>query len=83
MKPVADYDLAIVGASFAGLPTSVSDISGAQLDTATLMRFIAQDKKVQKGALSFILTRGIGEAFVSHDVPPSAVHDFLVKTVDA
>ncbi len=66
-----------------GLPTSVSDISGAHLDTATLMRFIAQDKKVQKGALSFILTRGIGEAFVSHDVPPSAVHDFLVKTVDA
>lgn len=66
-----------------GLPTGVGDIPGARLDTATLMRFIAQDKKVQKGALSFILTRGIGKAFLAHDVPPGAVEDFLLKTVDA
>lgn len=67
----------------AGLPTSVADIEGDALDTPTLLRFISQDKKVQRGALTFILTRGIGEAFVSNDVPPSAVEDFLRQTLEA
>ncbi len=66
-----------------GLPTSVADIEGDTLDTPTLLRFISQDKKVQRGALTFILTRGIGEAFVSNDVPPSAVEDFLRQTLKA
>lgn len=66
-----------------GLPTSVADIEGDALDTPTLLRFIGQDKKVQRGALTFILTRGIGEAFVSNDVPPSAVEDFLRQTLKA
>lgn len=66
-----------------GLPTSVADIEGDALDTPTLLRFISQDKKVQRGALTFILTRGIGEAFVSNDVPPSAVEDFLRQTLKA
>jgi 3-dehydroquinate synthase len=67
----------------AGLPTSVADIEGDALDTPTLLRFIGQDKKVQRGALTFILTRSIGEAFVSNDVPPSAVEDFLRQTLKA
>lgn len=65
-----------------GLPTSVAEIAGEKLDAPTLLRFIGQDKKVQRGALTFILTRGIGEAFVSNDVPPSAVEDFLRQTLD-
>ncbi len=65
-----------------GLPTSVGDIAGDAPDTATLLRFIGQDKKVQRGTLTFILTRGIGEAFVSNDVPSSAVEDFLRQTLE-
>lgn len=65
-----------------GLPTSVGDIAGDALDTATLLRFIGQDKKVQRGTLTFILTRGIGEAFVSNDVPSSAVEEFLRQTLE-
>lgn len=64
-----------------GLPTTVADIPGDKLNTETLLRFIAQDKKVSKGALTFILTQGIGKAFISDDVPPSAVEDFLRQTV--
>ena len=60
-----------------GLPTHVDHIPGDALDTQTLMGFIAQDKKVQRGALTFILTNGIGKSFVSKDVPPSAVEEFL------
>lgn len=64
-----------------GLPTHPSDISGEHLDAETLMKFIAQDKKVQRGAFTFILTNGIGSAFVSNDVPPSAVQDFLQQAL--
>ncbi|MEP4432129.1 MAG: 3-dehydroquinate synthase, partial [Hyphomicrobiales bacterium] len=64
-----------------GLPTQVSDIPGEPLNAEMLLEFIAQDKKVQRGALTFILTKGIGEAFVSNDVPPSAVQDFLEQSL--
>ena len=38
---------------------------------------IAQDKKVSRGALTFILTRGIGQSFIARDVPASEVLSFL------
>lgn len=60
-----------------GLPTRISDISGEMPDAETLMHHIAQDKKVKQGALTFILTRGIGEAFVADDVPGEKVKTFL------
>ncbi|MEO0636618.1 MAG: 3-dehydroquinate synthase [Pseudomonadota bacterium] len=61
----------------AGLPTRLSQIPGDTPDADTLMQFIAQDKKVLRGALTFILTRGIGQAFVAKDVPSSEVQAFL------
>lgn len=60
-----------------GLPTRISDVPGALPDTDGLMALIAQDKKVSRGALTFILVRGIGEAFVAKDVDPDAVRAFL------
>ena len=38
---------------------------------------IAQDKKVRRGALTFILARGIGRSFVAPDVDPADVRAFL------
>ena len=46
-----------------------------------LLDFIAQDKKVSRGALTFILTRGIGQAFIAKDVPASEVLSFLRRTI--
>ncbi|MEP0940684.1 MAG: 3-dehydroquinate synthase [Rhizobiaceae bacterium] len=60
-----------------GLPTRLEDIPGSALQLDQLMDAIAQDKKVQRGALTFILTRGIGESFVAKDVPSSEVKAFL------
>ena len=58
----------------AGLPTALAEIPGAPLPpTATLMDAIAQDKKVVRGALTFILTRGIGKAFIERNVDAAAV----------
>jgi 3-dehydroquinate synthase len=38
---------------------------------------MAQDKKVVDGQLRFILARGIGEAFVTGNVPADAVRGVL------
>ncbi len=61
----------------AGLPTRLSHISGSVGSTAALMAAIGQDKKVSRGALTFILTEGIGKAFIKNNVEPSLVATFL------
>ena len=60
-----------------GLPWRMADIAGDLPDPEALLSFIAQDKKVSRGALTFILTRGIGQAFIARDVPASEVLSFL------
>lgn len=61
----------------AGLPTTLADIPGDLPPTDVLMDAIAQDKKVSRGALTFILTRGIGQAFVEKNVDATAVRAFI------
>ncbi|MCP4317347.1 MAG: 3-dehydroquinate synthase [Hyphomicrobiales bacterium] len=60
-----------------GLPTKLSDIDGDLPTPDILMQHIAQDKKVKRGELTFILTRGIGQSFIADDVPSSEVLGFL------
>ena len=43
------------------------------------MDLMAQDKKVKRGKLTFILTRGIGAAFVAPDVDSVAVRTFIAE----
>ncbi len=66
----------------AGLPTTLADIPGEPMDIETLMTAIAQDKKVERGALTFILTRGIGESFIEKQVDPAAVRAFLEEQLN-
>ncbi len=61
----------------AGLPTTLSDIPGELASTDKLMHHITQDKKVTRGRLNFILTRGIGKAFIANDVEPGEIATFL------
>lgn len=61
----------------AGLPTRVRDVAGEIPGVETLMHHIAQDKKVERGKLTFILARAIGDAFVARDIPTSEVTAFL------
>lgn len=60
-----------------GLPVEMSEIPGQLPPAETLMDIIAQDKKVSRGQLTFILTNGVGEAFVEKGVAPETVHAFL------
>ena len=62
-----------------GLPTRMADIPGEPMVADALMQSIAQDKKVSRGQLTFILLNGIGSAFVAHDVPPGEVAEFLAE----
>jgi 3-dehydroquinate synthase len=64
-----------------GLPTHLQDIAGfAQeglADADALMALMAQDKKVKRGRLTFILLQAVGRAVVANDVEPALVRDFL------
>jgi 3-dehydroquinate synthase len=60
-----------------GLPTRLADIPGPLPPTPVLLDAIAQDKKVVRGALTFILTRGIGQAFIERNVDAAAVSAYL------
>ncbi|WP_456620044.1 MULTISPECIES: 3-dehydroquinate synthase [unclassified Bradyrhizobium] len=65
----------------AGLPTRLQDIAGfAQeglSDADALMALMAQDKKVKRGKLTFILLEAVGRAVIAKDVEPAPVRDFL------
>ncbi|MDU6376984.1 MAG: 3-dehydroquinate synthase, partial [Bradyrhizobium sp.] len=64
-----------------GLPTHLQDIAGfAQEgigDADRLLALMAQDKKVKRGKLTFILMEAIGRAVIAKDVDPARVRDFL------
>ena len=59
-----------------GLPVSMKEIAGLP-SADVLMSYIAQDKKVSRGALTFILTRGLGRSFIAKDVNAADVQAFL------
>ena len=60
-----------------GLPTRIHDIPGWRDDADSVLDAMFQDKKVEKGALTFILARGVGRSFVAKGVDVDAVRGFL------
>jgi 3-dehydroquinate synthase len=77
LLPMADAQRVIRHLAEVGLPTRIKDIPGPQLSVEQLLDLIAQDKKVKRGTLTFILVRGIGEAFIEAGVDPREVRTFL------
>ncbi|MGE0697587.1 MAG: 3-dehydroquinate synthase [Hyphomicrobiaceae bacterium] len=68
--------------SAAGLPTRVSQIAGPVRPAAgVLVGLMSQDKKVRAGRLTFILVRGIGEAFITRDVDLDRLTAFMEREV--
>jgi 3-dehydroquinate synthase len=66
-----------------GLPTRLQDIAGFTQeglgDADSLLALMAQDKKVKRGKLTFILLEKIGRAVIVNDVDPNTVREFLVS----
>jgi shikimate kinase/3-dehydroquinate synthase len=77
LLPMAQAQRAIGHFAAVGLPTRISDVPGGVSDIDRLMTLIAQDKKVARGKLTFILARDIGNAFVERDVDAADVRAFL------
>jgi 3-dehydroquinate synthase len=65
-----------------GMTARLRDIAGPLGSAETLLDHMAQDKKVVDGRLRFILVRGIGQAFVTDEVPRSAVLEMLHEELD-
>ena len=62
-----------------GLPIHLASVPGGPPDAERLMELIAQDKKVKRGRLTFILARAIGASFIAPDVDAAEVHAFLIE----
>ncbi len=66
-----------------GMKVDLADIAGDLPGVEALLGLMAQDKKVQAGQLRFILARGIGQAFVTSDVPADALRGLLADALAA
>jgi len=65
-----------------GMPTRLPAIEGGW-QVERLMAHFAHDKKVDQGRLTFILARGIGQSFISRDVPEDSLREVLRDWVEA
>ncbi len=65
-----------------GLPTRICDIPGLDVDVDAVLSAMRQDKKVERGRLTFILAKGIGEAFIGRDVDEASVRGFLKQDLE-
>ena len=66
-----------------GLPTRMGDIPGFEASADDILAAMRQDKKVERGRLTFILVRGIGESFVARDLDEASVSTFLARELAA
>ncbi|MFN9927376.1 MAG: 3-dehydroquinate synthase [Phenylobacterium sp.] len=72
-----DAERAVRAIAASGLPTRLDEVPGHPFDAERLVAHMAQDKKAEGGRLTFILTRGIGDAFTAKGVDAGAVAEFL------
>jgi len=76
ISPKADLDRVRAHLVAVGMPTRLPAMEGGwQVDR--LMAHFAHDKKLDQGRLTFILARGIGQSFVSRDVPEDKLREVL------
>jgi 3-dehydroquinate synthase len=62
-----------------GLPTRLAQIAGVRPGTDEILGHMRHDKKAQGGRMTFILTKGIGRAFIARDVPEEKVRTVLAQ----
>ena len=81
LASAADADRVTRHLADVGLPTRLGQVAGGLPDVDRLMDLIAQDKKVKRGRLTFILARGIGQSFIAHDIEAADVRAFLIDKI--
>lgn len=66
-----------------GLPSTLRQAPGGTGTADEIVAAMAQDKKVRRGVLTFILARGIGRSFIAHGVAADEVRSFLEEELAA
>jgi 3-dehydroquinate synthase len=77
--PPTDAEHAMLHMKRAGLPASLRDIAISRPKPDDLLKIMQQDKKARAGRLTFILVRGIGQAFIARDVEEQSILSFLAS----
>jgi 3-dehydroquinate synthase len=72
-----DAARAVRAIAAADLPTTLAEIPGAPFRREALVAHMRQDKKAESGAITLILARGLGEAFVEKGSPVAPLEAFL------
>ena len=66
-----------------GLPIRIGEIKGFDATPDMIVEAMFQDKKVQRGALTFILAHGIGRSHIAKNIPAAEVRAFLAHDMGA
>ena len=75
--PRDDMERAIAHLATVGLPTKIQAVPGWNHNAKAILDSMYQDKKVERGALTFILVKGIGKSFVAKNIRGEDVLAFL------
>ena len=81
--PRADVERVRQHFAVTGLPMTLPTAQGRRWDPATLIEHMGHDKKIRDGQITFILARGIGDAFIARDIKPETVRRLLDGAVAA
>ncbi|MBY0431817.1 MAG: hypothetical protein K2Q10_11505 [Rhodospirillales bacterium] len=68
---------------FAALGLPVRPARDRVWDARVLLSHMASDKKVADGKVTFVVARGIGQAFLSDSIPPAEVLAVLEDSIAA
>jgi 3-dehydroquinate synthase len=66
-----------------GLPSTLQQVPGGCGSADEIVSAMAQDKKVRRGVLTFILARGIGRSFIAPGVAADEVRAFVADELAA
>jgi 3-dehydroquinate synthase len=83
LSPAADAARVARHLASVGLPTGLDAIGGRRFAANRLIDHMRRDKKVSQGRIAFVLTRGIGQAFLARDVALDQVQDMLAEAIAA
>jgi 3-dehydroquinate synthase len=77
--PGQDARRAVAAIAASGLPVRMDQVKGFPFAADRLLQHMGQDKKAEGGRLTFVLAKGLGQAFVAKGVDAEAVRAFLVS----
>jgi len=80
--PAGDADRLRRHLAAVGLPTGFADLAPRHWDVERLIDHMSRDKKVSGGRITFVLVRGIGEAYLDSSVELDEVRALLTSALN-